>query len=286
MCFPLSAYATQDSITIITDHQAQHHYKNIISSIKKRLTDQSEPIKLHVLNHDDDLIENSLHDNNGCIITLGTQSFERINSQNYTPNCSLSLLISRSHFYSSSVKLQKSASAIFINQPLQRISSVLRRTLKYAQKASIVVSNQWTEDLDIKNTKIDLYIKYLSPSDSITQAFRDASKGSDFVIAVPDPNIYNQSNIKNILLTTYKAKTPLIGYSEALSRAGALISIYTPAEHLGKQAAEWLIQGQRKTSSFPKYFKVKLNKKVAKSLNIKFKNEVLFEQKIWIDDNE
>lgn len=281
VCF--SANAAEKPVAIITDHQAQPHYRSIISSFKQSLSTHN--LDIQIINFDEKaLIEATLQNKDVCVISIGSQSFEKINKA--SPACSLSLLVSRNQFQQSSATFRRSASAIYLNQPLARIAAVLRQTLKHAQKASIVVSNDWPEDIDIKNTKMDFYIKHIDSGDSIIQAFRQASRNTDFVIAIPDANIYNKSNIKNILLTTYKAKTPLIGYSMALSRAGSLISVYTPAEQLGRQAAEWFINGHKKMTGAPKYFKVELNQNVAKSLNIKLKNKTLFKRKIWTDNNE
>lgn len=284
---PFDAYALQKSLTIITDHQKQAHYQNLISSIQlyaDRLTPIPEIEIIHSSNSA--LIKNAIANKKTCIVSMGIQAFNIVSNMNDGPSCSLSLLISKSQFHAAPKNFQKTSSAIYINQPLQRIIRALQLTLKHAEKASIVLSDEWPGELNLVQTKIDLHIKYLPADASIIQAFRQVSKDTDFVIALPDSNIYNKSNIKNILLTTYKAKVPLIGYSEALSRAGALISIYTPSKQLGKQAIEWFSQGQNRTAAEPKYFQVKLNHKVAKSLGVSLKNQTLFSRETWVDDNE
>ena len=45
---------------------------------------------------------------------------------------------------------------------------------------------------------------------------------SDVLMAVPDSMIYSSSNIRNILLTSYRRGVPLVGVSQAYVNAGAL----------------------------------------------------------------
>ena len=280
-----AAYSAPESITIIADHQSQHQYRSIITSILKNAPALVNSPSIEVLsNTEKQGIDKALADKKICIVSIGPQSFEKINKRQ--PHCSISLLISKRLFLSANTAFQQQASAIFINQPLQRISDVVQRTLMHVKKASIIVSDDQPTATPLRHSHIDLHIQRLKTGESAIEAFRLASKYSDIIIALPDPRVYNKDNIKNILLTSYKAKTPLIGYSEALSRAGALISIFTPPEHLGKQAVEWFSQGRHKFAAEPKYFKVKLNQKVAKALGSTLKNESLFSKDIWTDSNE
>lgn len=280
-----AAHSAPKSITIIADHLSQHQYRGIISSIQQHAPTLESTPSTQILDSDEkQQITKALADEKTCIVSLGPKSFEAINK--HPTHCSISLLISRNHFQNANTNFLAKASAIYKNQPLERVGKVVQSTLKHVKKASIIISDDWPHDIHTKHNQIDLDIQHFKASDSIIEAFRLASKDSDIIIALPDPNIYNKSNIKNILLTSYKAKTPLIGYSEALSRAGALISVFTPAEYLGKQVVEWFSQGQKKIAAEPKYFKVKLNKTVALSLGSALKNESLLLQDIWTDSNE
>lgn len=279
-------YAATKSLNILTDHESQHQYQSIITSIKSQLLVQGYGQSLMLLSPSTEAsqLNDVINKPDSCTISIGAESFKRL--QELGAPCSLSLLISKYRFQSSSSQFKKNASAIYLNQPLKRISRVLKLVLKRAEKGSIVISENWPESLALQKPEFDLYIKHLKAGDSVVNAFRLVSQDTDFVIALPDSSVYNRGNIKSILLTTYKAKVPLIGYSDALSRAGALLSIFTPAEQLGKEAAEWFMHGQAKLKASPRFFQVKLNKKVARSLGVKLKNKKLLEQALWEDGNE
>lgn len=107
----------------------------------------------------------------------------------------------------------------------------------------------------------------------LVEVFRQASTDAQAILAVPNPRIYNRDTMVRIMLTTYRTATPLIGYSEAMNRAGALISVFASPEMLGEDAGQliarslmedrWL-QVRRHTA----LFSVTVNRQVSRSLGI------------------
>jgi ABC-type uncharacterized transport system substrate-binding protein len=95
----------------------------------------------------------------------------------------------------------------------------------------------------------------------------------DILLALPDVKIHNRKNVTSILLSTYRNKIPLIGFSAAYVKAGALAAIYSTPENIGQQLAEILgkdFANQKipNTVIYPKYFSVSINSRVARSLAI------------------
>lgn len=97
---------------------------------------------------------------------------------------------------------------------------------------------------------------------------------SDVLLSLPDPAIYNSRNIKNILLTSYRHRVPIIGFSESFTHAGAIAAVHTSPEQLGKQVAGIIRSYFENNSSFikavyyPEDFTVTTNQQVARSLEI------------------
>ncbi|PIE36416.1 MAG: hypothetical protein CSA54_04445 [Gammaproteobacteria bacterium] len=282
----------QAPLLIITDSQEQVHYRGILDSLHNRL---GNDFSIRVLNAGQraEITRHLSKQPTGCVLSIGPLSFDAI-SQEPPAHCRLALLISKYRFARAPARYRQQSSAIFINQPLERITRVARQTLKRARQAAIIISRDWPETLSFGSSDMDLYIKRIKPGDSVVDTFRQAGRHADFIIALPDDEVYNRSNIKSILLTTYKAKVPLIGYSEALSRAGALISVYTPPQYLGKQAAEWLISNQQQPASQaasafaapPRYYRVAINAKVAHSLGTALRDDAVLAQGIREDSDE
>lgn len=101
-----------------------------------------------------------------------------------------------------------------------------------------------------------------------------ALQESDAFIAVADNVVSNRKTVQNLLLTTYRQKVPVIGYSRAYVRAGALAAVYSTPEQIGRQAGE-LVGGLMKKEKWslpaplhPRYFSIEVNREVARSLGI------------------
>lgn len=71
--------------------------------------------------------------------------------------------------------------------------------------------------------------------DQIAVLLRD----TDALIVTPDPTIHNASTLRSTLLTAYGYGRPVIGFSPAYVRAGALLTTYSTAWQVLRQAREW-----------------------------------------------
>jgi ABC-type uncharacterized transport system substrate-binding protein len=90
------------------------------------------------------------------------------------------------------------------------------------------------------------------------------------LIAIPDPQVFNSRSISNILLSTYRARTPLVGFSPAYTKAGSMVSLHSTPVQIGRQAGglafSLLRRGSRVVSQYPVEFSVDVNQQVARSL--------------------
>jgi hypothetical protein len=95
---------------------------------------------------------------------------------------------------------------------------------------------------------------------------------TDVLLALPDSAIYNADNVRNILLSTYRHKQGVIGFSGDMVRAGALATTYSDIEDINAQVAEvvaeYVAGGELAAPRFPHYFRTVVNEGVARSLDI------------------
>ena len=95
---------------------------------------------------------------------------------------------------------------------------------------------------------------------------------TDVLLALPDAAIYNAENFRNILLSTYRHKQGVIGFSADMVKAGALGTTYAEVEDINTQVAEiaaaYVAGGQLPAPQFPRYFRTIVNEGVAKSLDV------------------
>ena len=119
----------------------------------------------------------------------------------------------------------------------------------------------------------------------VLQAARDADMGdilarigrSEVLLALPDSAIYNPENIRNILLSTYRRKQGVIGFSADMVKVGALATTYSEIEDINAQVAEmaanFVATGTLPAPQFPHYFRTAINEGVARSLDIAVSDE-------------
>jgi hypothetical protein len=113
---------------------------------------------------------------------------------------------------------------------------------------------------------------------------RDFARGADInrvldqvapnevLLALPDSEVYNPENIRNILLSTYRRKQAVIGFSADMVKAGALATTYSGIEDINAQvaevAAQFVARGDLEAPQFPRYFRTIVNEGVARSLDL------------------
>jgi hypothetical protein len=95
---------------------------------------------------------------------------------------------------------------------------------------------------------------------------------TEVLLALPDNAVFNAENIRNILLSTYRHKQAVIGFSSDMVRAGALASTYSDIEDINIQVAEtaahFVTTGALPAPQFPRYFRTVVNEGVARSLDV------------------
>lgn len=175
-------------------------------------------------------------------------------------------------------------STLYINQPYPRQLYAIKYATPTIERLGIILGpSSKSERAEItysaKKIGIDVLFREVNDVDAIYNSLRYLLENTDGILAVPDRLIYNMSTAQNILLTTYQHGKPLFGYSNAYTQAGAVLSIYTTPTQFGRQAAEIVLERLKQPASlmsknifFPKYFKISVNYRVARTLNIHLQN--------------
>lgn len=100
---------------------------------------------------------------------------------------------------------------------------------------------------------------------------------AEVLLALPDSTVYNPENIRNILLSTYRRKQGVIGFSADMVKVGALASTYSEIEDINTQVAElaagFAASGRLPPPQFPRYFRTAINEGVARSLDVDVSEE-------------
>lgn len=172
-------------------------------------------------------------------------------------------------------------SAIYLNQPWSRQLDFLHVLLPERRKIGLLYSPDTRIDLvrlrqDIAAHDGALITQPVRSAAQLFTSLEDVLAGCDVLLAVPDSMIYSSSNIRNILLTSYRHNVPLVGLSQAYVNAGALAAIFSTPEQLAEQTGDTVISFARTAKlpdpQYPALFTVAVNQQVASSLGIELRS--------------
>jgi ABC-type uncharacterized transport system substrate-binding protein len=111
-------------------------------------------------------------------------------------------------------------------------------------------------------------------------ALKQVLDNCDVLLALADPQVFNSQSIQNILLAAFRSKVPMVGFSPAYVRAGALLSVHVTPTQAALQAAV-LVQGVLSGKALPANpvesndFEVGVNEHVARAMNLSLNEQAL-----------
>jgi hypothetical protein len=171
-----------------------------------------------------------------------------------------------------------SLSALYLNQPLGRQLDLMRLALPQARRVGVL----WGPESQNNESQLESAAQArglkvvgvpVKPEEPVFNGLKKILDESDLLLALADPQIYNSSSIQNILLASFRAQVPMLAFSPAYVRAGALMAVYSTPAQIGQQAgliARGVLQGQPLgVPQFPLQFEVSVNEHVARSLGLK-----------------
>jgi ABC-type uncharacterized transport system substrate-binding protein len=224
-------------------------------------------------------------------ITLGAQAADAlIKVESRVPV--LCTLLPRSSFeralQHNARKSSARLSALYLDQPLSRQLELIRIALPAARRIGVlwgVESQAGAPELRALATSrgLDLLEAVVDREELLFPRLRRVLDGADLLLAVPDAQLFNSGSIQNILLTSFRTKVPLVAFSAAYVRAGALMALYVTPAQLGLQAATMaraVLQGKALPTApvYSQDFEVAVNPHVAGSLGWTLDAQLLREQ--------
>ncbi|MDH5611902.1 MAG: hypothetical protein OEY66_05545 [Gammaproteobacteria bacterium] len=254
---------------VIISSATSHYQQSLVQSILIHLKESE--IQATTIDIDQQPVPDT---SNELIISIGDKASMLVNQENLSaPRLSVYTQIDPDKDQD-----QKNTIHLSMTQHACQQFELTRSLNSKWKNVSVLLSNQNTaliKKLESCAAQYNLALRtiLLSQYVSIIDALNTSLLNSDILLALPDSDVYNARTIKGILLTTYRHKVPVIGFSESFVRAGALAAIHTSTEQLGKQIADIIIKhynnGHIETRHlFPAYFDISINKDVAKSLGI------------------
>lgn len=173
-----------------------------------------------------------------------------------------------------------SHSVIYLDQPLERQVALLLAALPDTRQVGVLYSAAPPELQRVRrlfaDRHVNLHYRAVDGAHPLNDVLESLLHESDALFALADADIYNASTIRNILLTTYRQKVPLVGISQAFVKAGALCAVFTMPEQFAEQTAivtqEFAESGELPPAQYPSDFEVLVNTQVARSLELQIKD--------------
>jgi hypothetical protein len=226
------------------------------------------------------------------IIAVGTAALKGMQDlyvRDATPPSLLAILVPRLAFerMADPVRVRAgSVSAVILDQPPARQLDLIRLALPDARSVGILVSGQSKAhapalEAAARERGLQLASAVVEPG-GLYPALQTLLPDIDVLLALPDPLVFNSQTAGNILTAAYRRHVPLIGFSPAYVKAGALLALYSTPAQVGTRGGEMLRQALAgrplPPPQSPREFTLEVNQNVARSLGLAFDESRLGEQ--------
>ncbi len=274
----LSAEEKYDALYIMSSQAPA--YMAFKEAVQKQQGESASRRNKHHFVTIDDLPATNLRElikNSQIIITLGQKSLQEVALWRVdSPH--IATLLTREGYRDVRAETplsQNKSCALVIDQPMDRIKQVIRDRLPNIRIAGIIESPANTSGElsdNLSQQENDPKVVRIPLEKNIHTTIKALSKsGADAIIARHNKQVYNSNTARNILISSYHFNLPLIGYSSAFVKAGALIGIYSTPESMASEVLEIITRKDRCHSGnifYPTGYTVEINPQVARSLGI------------------
>lgn len=282
MVFSTSVCAKTYDIAIISSGNSTI-YSRIIESVKNTITQRNSlSVSFTVFNADEisKTTITKIH-NSDILLTIGQRAMLATTQLEKSPPI-VATLIPRLSFQNNLPALKfanDKVSAIYIGSPSKRQIFLAKILLGEMQTVGILLSKNTSTDKNqiistLNNVGLNFIIGEVSSADKIIQKLSHTINSSDALLAFPDPIIFNRNTTRNILLTTYRQRIPVIAFSSNYVKAGALAATFSTPEQIAQQTGRTIINILTGIKPFPhggrypEEFNIAVNQNVARSLSI------------------
>lgn len=247
-------------------------YENFAGAFKQNLP---ADFQVTILEHPERFSENE--QNKDLVVTVGIKATDWITGKTKTPI--LAVMVPGAEYSGQPEKSStaRQATAIYIDQPWSRQLALLNAALPGRKNVGVLYSSDTKLNLlalrnELNGHGYKLIARKVQDNESLAADLKDLLQHSDVLLAVPDSNIFNSSNIRYILLSSYRQHIPLVGLSQAYVNAGALCAIFSTPEQFAAQASIIASQFARTRRlaepQTPTLYTIAVNQDVARALNV------------------
>lgn len=223
------------------------------------------------------------------IVTVGTTALNRLNASDEAVPAKVPLvamLVSRTALAKAAAASSRPLTGVYLDQPLERQLALLRLAVPGRDRIGVLLgpdSGRYRNAIGnaIRSGGLHESIALIDGAEQIAEGLRACLSDSDVLMTIPDAEIFSGNTARNILLAAYRHRVPVLGYSAAFVRAGALMAVYSTPEQIGRQAAGLaaeILAGRLPAAEEPQEFNVAVNANVARAFGLVLDEDRLAQQ--------
>lgn len=166
---------------------------------------------------------------------------------------------------------------LLVEQPLTRFLNLVQLLSPRGRESGILAGPQIQERIprleqQAQERGVHLDVEKISRESEVGPAVERLVQRVSLLLALPDGAVHTATTVPPLLLISYRAGIPVIGFSESYLRAGAALALYSTPEQVAQQILENLsAYRQNKFLSslqYMRYYTVGVNAPVARSLGL------------------
>ncbi len=264
-------------------------YSQVAVSITQQFKKQHRSEHIQILELSS-LSYQPLPQNMELLITLGVDATQYgLSEQEQIPQISGFITHSALH---SLLSIKKSSdakkpdhflSAVVLDQPVTRYLRAIKTAMPKIQSVGAVLgpkASRLLPDLEqaAKAYNWQLNVRTLSQDEKPLSVLNSIFSSSDVFLVLPDRANFNQQLAKLVIALSNRYRLPVVAYSKGYTNAGALISLYSTPEQIGKQVAQQAVDylnnpfSQKGDIYAPAEFEISINQSVEAILNTKIQS--------------
>lgn len=282
VCASVAGQARADDVWVLLP-RADLAYERFLQALRGELRERDDdPVQLRVGYTDRSDLDPP--EAPRLVVTVGLEAARHYYGLNGAPAAApvMSVMIPRAAFEALEKPEAMRVSALYLDQPLHRQIALVRAILPEAERLGVIVGPAteaaMTELAALAHDRgLTLVTERAVREVELYPALQAVLRGSDALLALPDPYIINTATAQNLLLTSFRYRRPVIGYSAAYVRAGALAAVFSSPEDIGRETAQRVshfLRGREvQDSGYPRLFSIATNRPLADNLGVTLPDE-------------
>lgn len=233
-----------------------------------------------------DLVSHPLPESN-LFVAVGSQAADTLVTRDLQAPLLLTMLPRANYERLSGIPAK--TSAVFIDQPSSRYVALVRAALPDFDRISLLAGQDSKTTVShlmtaARSLRLHPQSETINSPSEIYPAMQRVLANGGVLLATPDASIFNAQTIPNILLSTYRWRVPVVGFSPAYVKAGAVAALYSTPEQIATQSAEASLQilngGPPPGPQAPNRYTIGINTRVARALGLTLDGDTVIRERL------